>query len=73
MQQGDLAKAGEQLSSAMEVAREQRLVYEEAQALFALEQLARMDGRNAEADAALHEAESLMQRVGARVSLGDDA
>ena len=33
MEQGDFAQAGEQLSSAMAVAREQRLVYEEAQAL----------------------------------------
>ena len=44
MQQGDLARADEQLSTAMQIAREQRLVYEEAQALFALERLARMEG-----------------------------
>jgi class 3 adenylate cyclase/tetratricopeptide (TPR) repeat protein len=73
MQQGDLARAGEQLSSAMQIAREQRLVYEEAQALFALERLARMEGRNPEADAALHEAQSLMQRVGASLPASDDA
>ena len=73
MEQGDLERAGEQLSSAMEVAREQRLVYEEAQALFALERLARIEGRDTEADAALHEAESLMQRVDASLAAGDDA
>ena len=75
MQQGDLARAGEQLSSAMQIAREQRLVYEEAQALFALERLARMEGRNPEADAtgAAHEAQSLMQRVDASLAAGDDA
>ena len=72
MEQGDLVQAGEQLSSAMKVAREQRLVYEEAQALFGLEQLARMEGRHAEADAALHEAQSLMERVEG-LSAGDDA
>ncbi|HJR95030.1 MAG TPA: adenylate/guanylate cyclase domain-containing protein [Gaiellaceae bacterium] len=73
MEQGDLERAGEQLSSAMEVAREQRLVYEEAQALFGLERLSRIEGREAEADAALHEAESLMQRVDAGLAAGDDA
>ena len=73
MQQGDLERAGEQLSSAMKVAREQRLVYEEAQALFTLERIARLEGRDAEADDALHEAESLMQRVGASLATGDDA
>ena len=73
MEQGDLEQAGEQLSSAMKVAREQRLVYEEAQALFALERIARMEGRDAEADDALHEAESLMQRVGVSLATGDDA
>jgi class 3 adenylate cyclase/tetratricopeptide (TPR) repeat protein len=65
MEQGDLVQAGEQLSNAIAVAREQRLVYEEAQALFALEHLARMEGRHAEADVALHEAQSLMERVDA--------
>jgi tetratricopeptide (TPR) repeat protein len=73
MQQGELSRAGEQLSNAMELAREQRLVYEEAQALLALERLARMEGRDSEADAALHEAKSLVQRVGASLPVGDDA
>ena len=73
IEQGDLATAGEQLSSAMEIAREQRLVYEEAQALFALGRLARMEGRIPEADAALHEAQNLMQRVDASPSESDDA
>ncbi len=73
MQQGELAGAGEQLSSAAGLAREQRLVYEEAQALFGLERLARLEGRAEEADAALHEAESLMQRVGANFPASDGA
>ncbi len=65
MERGELDKADEELSTAMDIAREQRLVYEEAQALFGLERLARLKGLTAEADAALHEAQSLMQRVSA--------
>ncbi|HEU5207568.1 MAG TPA: adenylate/guanylate cyclase domain-containing protein [Gaiellaceae bacterium] len=67
IEQGDLESAGQQLSSAVDVAREQQLVYEEAQALFGLARLARLNGRDAEADAAQHEAERLMQRVDSSV------
>jgi predicted ATPase/class 3 adenylate cyclase len=73
IQQGDLSAAGEELSSALHVAQGQGLAYEEAQALRALAGLAQMDGRDAEADAALHEAERLMQRIGATRSKDEDA
>jgi tetratricopeptide (TPR) repeat protein len=73
IEQGDLEKADEELSNAMAVAREQQLVYEEAQALLVLARLARRNGRDAEADAALHEAKSLMQRVDPGLSSGDEA
>ena len=61
-----------ELSSAVAVAREQRLVYEEAQALFALERLARMKGRTPRRTPRCTRHESLMQRVG-EFSTGDDA
>lgn len=73
MQRGDLSTAGDELSSALQVAQGQGLVYEEARALRALARLAQLEGRDADADAALHEAERLMQRVGATRAEGEAA
>ena len=59
----DLASAREQLDLALEVSRAQGLAYEQAQALRALADVARLEGRHEAADDALQEAESLMQRI----------
>ncbi len=64
MQLGRLARAEEELETALRVARAQGLAYEEAQALRAVAELARMQGRESDAADALREAERLMQRVG---------
>ena len=73
MQRGDLSTAGDELSSALHVAHGQGLAYEEAQTLHVLAQLAEMEGRDKDAEDALHEAERLMQRVGATRGNGEGA
>jgi hypothetical protein len=65
MKSGDLARAADELASAITLARAQELAWEEAQILRATAELARLEGRDADADDALHEAERLMQRVDA--------
>ena len=64
MQLGNLARAEDELTTALRVARAQGLAYEEAQALRALAALAELQGRETDAADALQEAERLMQRVG---------
>jgi class 3 adenylate cyclase/tetratricopeptide (TPR) repeat protein len=64
MQLGNLARAEDELATALQVARAQGLAYEEAQALRALAALAELQGREADAADALQEADRLMQRVG---------
>ena len=71
MQRGELSTAIDELSSALHVAQGQGLAYEEAQALRLLARLAHMEGRDKDAENALHEAERLMQRVGASRGDGD--
>ncbi len=63
LKRGDLATAADELASALSLARAQKLAYEEAQILRSTAALARLQGRDEEADDALHEAERLMQRV----------
>jgi class 3 adenylate cyclase/tetratricopeptide (TPR) repeat protein len=67
MQRGELTAAGEELSTSLRVARSQGLAYEEAQTLRTISELARLEGRTADASDALHQADGLMQRVGANV------
>jgi tetratricopeptide (TPR) repeat protein len=68
-QTGDLSRAGDELSTALSIARGQGLAYEEALILVVLARLAKLNGREDEAADALHEARRLMQRVGA---IGED-
>ena len=63
VQLGRLAQAADELETALRMSRAQGLAYEEVRTLTALAELARLEGRQPDADAALHEAESLMQRV----------
>jgi tetratricopeptide (TPR) repeat protein len=63
MQLGKLARAEEELATAIRIARAQGLAYEEAQALRAVAELAKLEGRDSDAADALHEAESLMERI----------
>ena len=65
MQLGELRLSADELATALELAQGQSLAYEEAQTLLAIADLARLEGRDVDADDALHEAKSLMQRVGA--------
>jgi class 3 adenylate cyclase/tetratricopeptide (TPR) repeat protein len=65
MKTGDLVAAGEEVAKSLEVARSQGLAYEEAQALQTMADLARLEGRVADAADALQQADRLMQRVGA--------
>jgi class 3 adenylate cyclase/tetratricopeptide (TPR) repeat protein len=67
MQRGELTAAGKELSISLQVARSQGLAYEEAQTLRTISELARLEGRTADAADALHQADGLMQRVGANV------
>ena len=64
-QAGDLPAAEAQLTKALEVARRQRLPYEEEQTLRALAALESARGRELEAKEALDEAERLAQRLNA--------
>ena len=64
-QTGDLESASEQLDLALHIARRQLLLYEEAQTLRELADLASAEGRTDEAHEALVEAERLDQRLGA--------
>jgi hypothetical protein len=68
LRQGEVSAAAEALARALQIAREQGLTYEEAQSLRVLADLARMEGREGDAADVLHQADLLMQRVGATIA-----